>query len=382
MTSKSHKHGKALRIGIVSNTSFNIANYRQGLIKSLQQEGHHIIAISPLDEHTIRITNTGIEHIEIKGLARKGTNPLNDFLLIRELRKIYKEATLDLVLQYTIKPNIYGTFAAKLIGIKTFCTVTGLGYIFLSNGIANTIAKKLYQIAFSKSDYVIFQNQDDEDVFLENGLLTKENHTVFPGSGLDTSFYHPDFCREKEKTHKIIFLMVSRLLTDKGILEYIEAARFIKEKHPETHFQVLGELDEHNPAAISEAQLKEWIQEGVIEYFPFATDIRPYVCQADCIVLPSYREGLPRVIVEGMSMEKFCITTDAPGCKDTLIDGESGLIAKVKNSDSLKEKILEYITLDIDIKNNISKKGRIRVLEKFDQNVVNKKYSDLINRFF
>lgn len=382
MTSKSHKQEKALRIGIVSNTSFNIANYRLGLINSLQQEGHHIIAIAPHDEHTIRITNAGVEHIEIKGLARKGTNPLNDLLLIRELRKIYKEAKLDLVLQYTIKPNIYGTFAAKSLGIKTFCTVTGLGYIFLSDGIANTIAKKLYQKAFSKSDYVIFQNQDDEDIFLENGLLTKENHAVFPGSGLDTDFYHPDYCSKKEKTNKIIFLMVSRLLTDKGIIEYIETARSVKEKHPETHFQVLGELDEHNPAAISEAQLKEWLQEGVIEYFPFATDIRPYVCQADCIVLPSYREGLPRVIVEGMSMEKFCITTDAPGCKDTMMDGESGFIAKARSTDSLTEKILEYISLDINEKINISKNGRMRVLEKFDQHVVNRKYSNLIRRFF
>ena len=368
-----------MRIGIVSNTSFNIFNYRLGLILALQENGHDVIAMAPIDEFSDKIKERGIEFSAISHLTRKGTNPFGDILLIYEFYKLYSKHKLDIVFQFTIKPNIYGTLGAKLAGIKSICTVTGLGYIFLSEGFSNRIAKFLYAFAFKRTELVIFQNKDDAQTFKAQKLLTKQNYEVFPGSGLDTNYYCPNFCNTK-KTEIVKFLMVSRLLTDKGIVEYVEAAKKIKAKFPNVQFQVLGEMDRENPAAISEQTLNEWLKEGIIEYFQFSQDIRPYVCNADVIVLPSYREGLPRVILEGMAMEKICITTDAPGCIDTLEDGISGFIAKVKSAISLQEKMETFLNMTAFEKSKMATNARQRAVNMFDNKIVIQKYFSILEK--
>ena len=368
-----------MKIGIVSNTSFNIFNYRLGLILALQKSGHEVVAIAPIDSFTEKIISNGIKFSPIKQLTRKGTNPFGDLSLVYEFYQLYKSNDLDVVLQYTIKPNIFGTIGAKLAGVKSICTVTGLGYVFLNNGLSSKIAKFLYAFAFKRADLVVFQNKDDAQTFKEQKLLSKQNFDVFPGSGLDTNFYSPAFCNVK-KTEKIKILMVSRLLIDKGILEYVEVAKNIKAKYPYVQFQVLGEMDKNNPAAISEAQLGEWLKEEVFEYFPFSEDIRQFVCNADAIVLPSYREGLPRVILEGMAMEKICITTDAPGCVDTIEDGVSGFIAKVKDAKSLQQKVEEFLSLEQPKRREMEFNARQRAIDLFDNKIVIQKYFSVLEK--
>lgn len=371
---------KKLRIGIVSNTSFNIFNYRFALIKALQNEGHTVFAIAPKDDFTEKLIEKKIQFIEVVGLTRKGTNPLNDIFLVNEFRKIYASNKLDIVFQYTIKPNIYGTLGAKLAGTKSICTVTGLGYVFLNEGLSSKIAKKLYRIAFNWANEVIFQNNDDAQIFKAKKLLLKDNFQIFAGSGVDTNHYAPSFC-EKTSKEDTRFLMVSRLLIDKGIYEFVEAAKNIKAKYPNTTFQILGEMDYNNPAAIDEQTLNNWIAEKIFDYFPFNEDIRPFVCQADIIVLPSYREGLPRVILEGMAMEKICITTDAPGCVDTVEDQKTGFIAKVKDANSLQQKMEEALKMTPSEKELMQQSARQRVINLFDNKIIIQKYIEILKKY-
>jgi len=355
---------KPLNIGIVANTAFNIYNFRLGLIKALQAEGHHVFAIAPSDNYVDLLKENKINFIEVKQLSRKGTNPIHDLKLINEFRNIYKKNKLDVVLQYTIKPNIYGTFAAKLTGTKTICTVTGLGYTFLNKSIVSKVAHRLYRLAFTFADKVLFQNSDDVKTFIDNKLVNQNKTQIVPGSGIDTDRFSPDFCTTK-KEETIRFLMIGRLLKDKGVYEYVAAARNILQKNNKVEFHLLGEIDNQNPSAIKKEELENWIQNGSIFYHEHTKDTRPFICNADCVVLPSYREGMPRVILEGLAMGKPCITTDAPGCKDAVVDGESGFICKTANVASLEQKLQEFILLDNVYKIQIGINARNRAIYTF-----------------
>lgn len=370
---------KPLNIGIVANTAFNIYNFRLGLIKALSQEGHHVFAIAPADHYVDLLKENNVHFIEVKQLSRKGTNPIHDLKLVNEFRNIYKQNKLDIVLQYTIKPNIYGTFAAKLSGTKTICTVTGLGYTFLNKSIASKVAHRLYRLAFSFADKVLFQNSDDVQTFLDNKLVDKNKTQIVPGSGIDTIHFSPDFCAAK-KDDVIRFLMIGRLLKDKGVYEYAAAAKAILQKYKNVAFHLLGEIDNQNPSAIKKEELDAWIKDDILHYHEHTKDTRPYICQSDCVVLPSYREGMPRVILEGMAMGKPCITTDAPGCKDSIIDGESGFICKVADAISLQEKMEYFISLNETYKNEIGISARKRAENTFSTQNINKIYLELLRK--
>lgn len=368
---------KPLNIAIVANTAFNIYNFRLGLIKVLQQEGYRIFAIAPADNYVDLIKENNIEFIEIKNLARKGTNPINDLMLMNEIRKIYKKNNIDVALQYTIKPNIYGTLAAKLSNTKTICTVTGLGYTFLNKSIASTVAQRLYRLAFSFADKVLFQNSDDVETFVSNNLVAKNKTQIVPGSGIDTDRFSPDFCTKKQDDI-IRFLMIGRLLKDKGVYEYVAAAKNILQINENVEFHLLGEIDHQNPSAIKKEELKTWIKDGTVKYHEHTKDTRPFICNADCVVLPSYREGMPRVILEGMAMGKPCITSDAPGCKDAVVDYESGFICKTADAISLQNKMQDFLKLSIVEKNKISINARKRAENTFSIIHINSIYLELL----
>lgn len=371
---------KSLNIGVVANTAFNIYNFRLGLIAALKQEGHHVVAVAPRDEYVELLQQDNIEFIEVKNLSRKGTNPIHDIKLMNEFRSIYKQQQLDVVLQYTIKPNIYGTLAAQLAKTKTICTVTGLGYTFLNKSIASKVAHRLYKVAFSFADKVLFQNNDDIHVFVTNNLVKENKVQLVRGSGIDIRKFHPDFCTEKKENNNVHFLMISRLLKDKGVYEYAEAARQILQTNKNVEFHLLGDIDNNNPAAIKKEELESWISDKTIFYHPHATDIRPFICATDCVVLPSYREGMPRVILESMAMAKPCITTDAPGCKDAIIDNESGFLCKTGDAASLRQQMERFILLDKTYKNNIGINARKRAENVFSNEAVNMIYIKLLTK--
>lgn len=373
---------RPLHIGIVANTAFNIYNFRLGLIKALQADGHHVVAIAPEDGYVSLIKENDIAFIAVKHLARKGTNPLHDMRLANELRSIYRANELDLVLQYTIKPNIYGTLAAQLTGTKTICTVTGLGFTFLNDTIASKVARKLYKLAFSLADNVLFQNEDDIRIFQDNQLVSAAKVTLVPGSGIDTDHFHPGFCTPEKQSDSLRFLMIGRLLKDKGIYEYASAARQVRQQFPDATFHLLGDIDTDNPSAIRPEELQAWIDSGDIIYHPHTKDTRPFICAADAVVLPSYREGMPRVILEAMAMGKPAITTNAPGCKDAVAHGETGIIVEVANAEALKNGLLQFLQMPVADRKKMGEKARERAEAVFSAKHIHKIYRNLIRNLF
>lgn len=366
-----------MTIGVVANASFNIFNFRLPLMQFLKSKGYKIIAIAPKDNFTPKIIEAGFEFIEITTLSRKGTNPIQDLKLIFELRKLYKANKIDVVLQYTIKPNIYGSFAAKLAGIKSVSTVTGLGYTFLSSGIAAIVSKWLYRTAFYFSDVVLFQNNDDKNLFQQLKLVAPQKAAIIPGSGIDINKFNISFCNNEPPTHADVFLFIGRLLKDKGFFEYIEAAKNTLQKFPQTKFLIVGELDKDNPSSISKDELDKITQLQNIEYLGFLPDTRVAICQSTCVVLPSYREGLPRVILEGMAMSKPCITTNVAGCRDA-VDESCALLAEVTDSKDLQLQMEKFILLDKNVKQQMGKNARLRAEQVFAYEIIANNYLKII----
>ncbi len=367
-----------MTIAIVLNTAWNIYNFRLGLIKGLLAEGHEVLAIAPPDEYVPQIEATGARFIDLKHLSRKGTNPVKDLQLVQELRRIYEQEQVDVALQYTIKPNIYGSMAAAPIRTRAFCTVTGLGYSFLSRGLVNQVAKRLYKYAFRRADRIFFQNKDDRQLFMDLGLVSGKKTSIIPGSGIDTDFFAPQYNQPVEDGI-IRFLFVGRLLYDKGIRELMDAVDILSRKYSNFSIELIGKIDEGNPSAIQEAPFREWLEDHPQAHYAGTTnDVRSYMAKADVVVLPSYREGLPRVMLEGLSMAKPLIATDVAGCRETVIHGENGFLVKVKNSAALAGAMQRIIEMSPEQRAAMGQKGRALALERFDEKRIIDRYKGYI----
>lgn len=370
------------KVGVIANTSWNIINFRGGLIQAIRDAGHEVIIIAPQDEYSEELEKLNFKIIYLQSLSRKGTNPLRDLALTFELAKIYRKQKLDIVLQYTIKPNIYGSIAGFLAHKKTVSTVTGLGFVFLNKGLSSTIAKWLYKIAFKFSHLVYFQNSDDKLLFEKEKLVSTRKSKLVNGSGIDTNYYHPDYCIGVSRKQNFTFLMIARLLIDKGVYEYIEAARIIREKYKDTQFLLLGDQDSGNPAAVEEEDIIKWKQEGIVDILGFKRNTRDYICQADVIVLPSYREGIPRVILESFAMGKPCITTDAPGCRHTVDDGINGWLCRVEDAQDLADKMEQAILQTEDERVAMGQEARKKAEEVYALNIIVQEYLRIIESNF
>jgi len=363
-------------IAIVLNTSWNIYNFRLGLIRALREDGYRVVLIAPKDEYSQILVDEGFEYYEIK-MNNKGTNPIEDLKLIYNFYKLYKEIQPNIILNYTIKPNIYSSLAAKQLKISVINNITGLGTVFLNKNPSSLIARYLYKLSISNNS-VVFQNEDDMELFIEKKLVKKDRVTLISGSGIDTERFKPLSIVDNKK---FVFLMIARLIKDKGIKEYIEAIRLIRnsEYGEQCTFKVLGSLYLSNPTAISEKELSQWREEGLIEYLGHSDDVQEEIDKVDCVVLPSYREGLSRVLLEASSMEKPIITTNVPGCRDVVDDGINGYLVELKNSIDLSKAMVKMINLSNEELKLMGKLGRKKVLENFSQKMVIDKYFSLIN---
>lgn len=368
------------KVAIVVNTAWNIVNFRLGLIEGLQAAGHEVLAIAPADDYVEQVVQAGCKFIAIKRLERKGTNPVRDMQLTHELYRIFQREKVDVALLYTIKPNIYGCFAANFAKIKTICTVTGLGYSFISTGLVSRIAKGLYKRAFKRATSIAFQNQDDRNLFIEQGLAKAEKTLLIKGSGIKTEYFSP---RPKNvETDQFTFLFVGRLLFDKGVRELLQAAKEIKAKYPKAEFWMVGALDQENPSCISGELLVEYQKDEIVRYFGVSDKVRDIMQDADVVVLPSYREGLPRVMLEALAMAKPVITTDTAGCRETVVDGKNGYMVPIKSGDALRdamEKMLNHTPDELKI---MGEYGREMALAEFDEKIIVQQYLDEIQRLF
>lgn len=366
-----------MKIAIVLNTSWNIYNFRMNFVASLLAEGHEVHTVAPVDEYTHHLIEAGCIHHPVR-MDSRGANPVKDTLLILELLSIYRKMRPDVILHYTIKPNVYGTLAAGLLGIPTVNNVCGLGTVFLKDNLVSAIAMFLYRVSFRFASKVFFQNPDDLSLFLDRKLVEAEKTDLIPGSGIDLKKFQPiEFKRNKSFT----FLLVSRLITDKGIMEYIKAVKQLKGMGMNARFQLLGAKDPLHKRGIKLKTIDEWISSGTIEYLGHTNDVRQFIKQADCIVLPSYREGTPRTLLEAASSSKPIIATDVPGCHQVVVNQFNGLLCQIKNSEDLAQKMISMANFDDEVLKKFGENGRKKMEAEFDEKVVIDKYVRTIHSF-
>lgn len=358
-----------MKVAVVANTAWYLVNFRLNLMKALQEEGHEVVAVAPDDlTQVLHLRSAGVTFAPV-GISGAGTNPLKELLSVWRLRRVFSTHGVDIVLSYTPKGNLYSALAAISIGISFIPNVSGLGRTFIRKNWVTRVVKVLYRLTFGRARKVFFQNTDDLSIFVEEGLVAREQCERLPGSGVDLQrfTYHPMPDRDPNRAE---FLLVARLLWDKGVGEFAEAARQVQEEFPLAKFQLLGFLDVDNPSAVPRNQVEAWEAEGVVSYLGSTDDVRPFLLNADCVVLPSYREGVPRTMLEAAAIGRPVITTDAPGCRDTVVHGETGWLCRPRDAKDLADRMLTFIATLPHERTAMGQKGRARIASEFDERFV------------
>ncbi len=364
-------------IAISINTVWNIVNFRAGLIRSLQNAGYRVVAIAPPDKHVARLEALGCRFLPLE-MDNKGTNPVRDFGLFMRYRQVLKQERPAAFLGYTIKPNIYGSLAAQGLGIPVINNVSGLGTTFIRDTFITSIVKRLYRTALKGSECVFFQNGDDRDLFVSLRLARTEQCRLLPGSGIDLEQFAPRVSGQRANNEATRFLLIARLVYDKGVGEYVEAARLLRNTCPKAECQILGFLDVENRTAVSRNDVYAWVDEGLIRYLGSAEDVRTYIADSDCIVLPSYREGTPRTLLEAAAMGKPIITTDVPGCREVVDEGVNGFLCEVRNAESLADRMQAFCELPDTERRRLGSAGRAKMEREFDEQIVIGEYMQAI----
>lgn len=368
------KRDKFARVTVLValNTAWNLANFRVGLISALQAAGYDVVAAAPADGHEARLPCRFVDMPMDNG----GTNPVRDLaLLVRFVRLLQRERP-SVLLAYTAKPNIYCSFAAHLCGIPVVNNIAGLGAAFVSTSWLTRVVRGLYRLALRRSKVVFFQNEDDRALFVSGGIVRVDQTARLPGSGVDLQRFSmqpmPQF--EPSANRPITFLLIARLLWDKGVGEFVQASRLLRARGLNVRFQLLGFLDVKNPSAVARDQVEAWCADGLVEYLGMTDDVRPHITAADCIVLPSYREGVSRTLLEAAACGRPIVTTDTPGCRDVVDDGVSGLLCRVRDADDLADKIKQMVEMGASARSEMGRQGRKKVEREFDEQRVIKMY--------
>jgi glycosyltransferase involved in cell wall biosynthesis len=369
------------RIIIAINSAWNIYNYRAGLVKSMVNHGYDVIAVAPQDEYSDKLADLGCRYIQLP-MDAQGTSPARCLLyLLRFIRLLQRERPA-VYLGYTVKPNTFGSLAAKLMRIPVINNIAGLGIVFGTNGRLTGFVESLYRLSLSSSRKVFFQNRDDRAHFIEAGLVRPQSTELLPGSGVDLDKFRvaplPQIGPDSRDDFR--FLLIARMLWDKGVGEFVEAARQVKQQFPKVRFCLLGFLDVKNPAAISQEQINQWVSEGVIEYLGSTDDVRQEIEKVHCVVLPSYyREGTPRSLLESAAMGRPIITTDAVGCREVVDDGVNGYLCKPRDATDLADKMITMLGLSDKELAEMGGQGRMKMEREFDEELVIGKYLEAID---
>ena len=361
-------------IMIVSNTAWSLYNFRLGLACALRDSGFRVVMVAPYDEYADRIMQAGFEYRPLE-FDNSGTNPYHDIKLFFKLLRLYRSLRPVVILHFTIKVNIYGALAARFLKIPSLGNITGLGTLFLSDNLIYRAARYLYLIALRSPYKVFFQNPADRDLFLRKEFVRPEQVSLLPGSGVNLNNFKP-----VKVTPKRQYLFVGRLIRDKGIFEFVEAARLLKPKYPQVEFAILGDLYLKNPTAVSKATLDDWIDTGIVRYLGYVDNVQAEMASSECIVLPSYREGLSRVLLEASAMARPIVASDVPGCNDVVDDGVTGFLCEVRSSEDLALKIEKMINLSPNKRTAMGKAGRKKIEQQFDEKIVIRMVIDVVNK--
>lgn len=373
---KSYEHRKTKTVIVVSGLATSLINFRGALLREVVKCGHDVIALAPADEHSGSVAETltklGVR-FEAISLQRSGLNPWRDFLSCCELARLFRGYKPDVVFAYTAKPVIYSGIAVRILrNIGFYPMITGLGYAFIDGGglkrkILRAMLERMYSIGLASSNTVIFQNADDEGIFQALGLLRGKNRSVcVNGSGIDLSAFPTS-----PLPNAPVFLMLARLIADKGIREYVSAARQVKRRYPNVVFRLAGSFD-RNPASIKPAELQSWVDEGVIEYLGVLSHVQNELSACQVYVLPSYyREGLPRSILEALATGRPIITTDAPGCRETVVHDKNGFLVTPRDAHSLAAAMMRMLEMSVFDRRRMAAESRAMAEDKFDVQKVN-----------
>jgi glycosyltransferase involved in cell wall biosynthesis len=375
--------GKTQKIAVVCSLTSSLVNFRFDLIKRMVDAGHEVTAFGPENcEATIEaLDRLGVAFIRIP-MQRVGLNPIADLKTCFALFRHFRRLKPDVILAYTMKPLIYGSIVARLAGVeRRFAMITGLGYVFTDRGrltarerLLQALAAGLYHLALRSAHKTIVYNEADRKTLLDARYVKGEDSiAIVPGSGINTE----RFAYSAPPAAPVTFLMIARLLKDKGLLEYAEAARLLKRRYPDVRVQLLGPFDP-NPAGIKQAEIDAWVQEGIIDYLGATTDVRPYLQGCSVYVLPSYREGLSRTILEAMASGRPVITSDAPGCADAVDPERTGLVVPVRDAEALYQAMARFAE-EPSLVERMGKAARTAAEERFDVHAVNRRLMTIMD---
>lgn len=362
-------------IVLIGNTAWSMYNFRGNLMRFLVGKGYRVTVIAPNDNvFKDKILSTGAQFIDIE-MDAKGTNPFTDFMLYTKIKKTLKQLKPDIAFFYTIKPNIYGGLAAQRLGIPYIPVTTGLGYTFTVNNIVSKISRKLYKKSFKGAHQVWFLNNDDKQDFLRYKLTQEGKTFILNGEGIDTE----RFSVAPQPTD-VSFILVARMLWNKGVGVFVDAVRIIKKEYPDVKFKLLGFLNADNPDAIDDVQMDKWVKEGVVEYLGVTQNVLPYLHQSTALVLPSYyREGIPMTLLEAASTGRILITTDNTGCRETVEDGKTGFLCQIKDPESLARCMRKVIEMTPDERTAMGLASRAKVEREFDEKLIFDTYLQIVS---
>jgi len=358
------------------NSSWNVANFRVNLLKALQDEGHDVLVIAPFDgyesAYPFRTVNLPI--------TSKSINPLVDLVTCWVIFKVLRKERPDLLLLYTAKPNVYANLIGRMLGIPTISNVAGLGSVFVRGGLLATFVKGLYRVALNQAYRVFFQNQDDLSEFVGQKLVRLEKTDLLPGSGVDTGRFSPVEKSDTPVTRPFVFLLPARMLWDKGIGEYVAAARRLIGEGYKAEFRLLGFLDVDNSDAISYDEMKDIVAIPGIVYRGTSDKVEDELAEVDAVVLPTkYREGTPRALLEAASMAIPVVTTDTPGCRDMVDDRNTGFLCAPGDVESLYDSMKKLLDMPLKQRLKMGERAREKMIREYDEKIVIAKYIDAVN---
>jgi glycosyltransferase involved in cell wall biosynthesis len=361
---------------LAANSAWNIANFRKPLIDALLAAGWRVIALAPEDASAPAVRSMGAELVPV-AVDSSGTSPVHDARLFLDYMRILRDLRPQALLGFTAKPNIYGSLAASMLRVPTINNISGLGTAFMRPGPLNWLVGHLYQLALRKSARVFFQNSHDLALFVDRGMVRASQARIIPGSGIDLDHFQPT-PRSPELGSPFRFLFVGRLLRDKGLVEYAEAARLLRPRWRDVEFAILGSAGSDNRTAVPIAEVERYQAEGLVKYLGKTDDVRPFLADCDCVVLPSYREGLPRSLLEAAAMARPMVATNVPGCRDVVSDGDSGFLCQVRSATALADAMEKMLKLEPSDRAAMGLRAREKVAQEFDQALVIKAYMEAL----
>ena len=365
----------SLKIALAGNSAWSILNFREDLIKNLIASGHQVVVLAPFDQGKDKLEELGCIFEDVV-ISRRGLNPFTDFLLVLKYSKLIKRHSFDFILTFNPKPNIYNCFATFFSRTKIVVNISGLGSGFIKNNILRKLLVKMYYVALKKAHKIFFQNSSDQKVFEDLGILKKNTSSLLPGSGINLHLFSKNN-HHLSNLNKVQFTFVGRLLKDKGLLEFIEAAKFCIKQKPNLIFNIYGDLDDGNPSSVTKDFIKHAKTRNIF-FKGHINDIRAALSETHCIVLPSYREGLSRSLLEAAALGIPIIATNVPGCRELVDQNINGFLCKVRDPNDLGKKILKFANLDAESIITMGNNSRIKAETDYSVDIVIKKYLDVL----